>query len=241
MGLTANILKFQEEIIQDYGLRWDQIIMCELGAQYMRTINIPAKKYYIDEKKVLEHISIDWNGLYGALKIDLRFPIPISLLNKFHLVTDFGTIEHVDNQYQVFKNVHNMCNKKGIILHVLPSLNYLKKHCHYFYSESFFILLAKLCNYKILKIKTQNAYKPPLPKSKVIYAAFFKQENNRFITNEEFNEIEKFNFRNITKTRGDYLWNFLWKILRLRRYLLLAYRKRYLNKYFKNYKKEGKD
>ena len=70
-----------------------------------------------------------------------------------NLVSDFGTIEHVDNQYQVFKNVHDVCIRNGVIIHTLPTLNYWKDHCKYFYSKEFFVELARLCDYKILDLE----------------------------------------------------------------------------------------
>jgi len=215
MGLTNVIIDFQEEIIQKIGFQWQNIRICELGAMYMRTVDIPAKEYYIKEKKVLEHISIDWNGMYDSLPIDLCFPVPEELLNRFHLITDFGTIEHVDNQYQVFKNTHDICTKNGIMIHILPTLNYWKFHCRYFYTKEFFLKLAELCKYKTLDLKEGNCCDPPIFKRDLIYVAFLKLNNNKFTSEKEFNKLNIFDIKepdNTNKLRTENIVYILWKL-----------------------------
>ena len=149
MGLRANLLIFQEKIIKEARFQWEEIRICELGCQLIRDRNIPAKKFYLEEKNVLEHISLDLNGWYGSLKVDLCRSTPKQLLNRFNLITNYGTTEHVNNQYQVFKNIHDMCKVNGVIIHALPVLNHWVNHCRYYYSHIFFTELANLCNYKI--------------------------------------------------------------------------------------------
>ena len=222
---------FQEKIIQKIGFQWQNMRICELGAMCMRTVDIPAKKYYIEEKNVLEHISIDLNGMYGSLMIDLCLPVPMELLNRFHLVTDFGTIEHVNNQYQVFKNVHNMCSLNGVMVHTLPSQKYWKHHCKYFYSREFFIELAKLCNYKILALEVKSPYDPPHPKTKLVFVAFLKQTNNKFISGKNFDELEIFEFKDLNFVNY-YLERVLWHLWKLRYYVLI-YGKTRLKKVFR--------
>lgn len=221
MGLTTKVIAFQEKIIQQVGLQWENIRICELGAMCMRTVDVPAKKFYIEEKKVLEHISIDLNGMYGSLVINLCFPVPKELLNRFNLITDFGTIEHVNNQYQVFKNVHNMCSLNGIMIHTIPTLNYWKDHCLYFYSKEFFINLAKLCNYKILSLEMKSPYNPSLPKSELVFVALSKQNKNKFISRKKFNELEIMDFKNLNNSLNYYLEKILWKIWNLRHYIIV--------------------
>lgn len=229
MGLTKNIIDFQEKIIKEVGLQWEDIKICELGAMNTRTMNdIPTKRYYIEEKKVMEHISIDWNGMYGSLLLDLCLPVPEKLLDRFHLITDFGTIEHIDNQYQVFKNTHNMCIKNGIMLHTIPTLNYWKFHCRYFYSKDFFLKLAILCNYKVLYLEIKNCCDPPVFKRDLIYVAFLKQYDYEFISEKRFNELDIFDKKgagNINKFGMEEIMR------RLKRTVVF---KRFFRKIFKN-------
>lgn len=55
----------------------------------------------------IEHVSIDWNGRDGALKVDLREPLPTEppFDQPFDLVTNFGTSEHISCQEEVWRNM----------------------------------------------------------------------------------------------------------------------------------------
>ena len=204
MGLTVNTLIFQEKIIKGVGFQWEKIRICELGSQIIVNRKIPAKQFYIKEKNVLEHISLDLNGMYDSLKVDLGRPVPKQLLNRFNLITNYGTTEHVTNQYHVFKNINNMCKVNGVIIHAVPIPNHWINHSRYYYSQLFFSELANLCNYKILNIVIKNAYDPPRPKKNLIYVALIKQDNNNFILNKTFKQLKVFDSKNRSGTGTDY-------------------------------------
>lgn len=99
---------------------YSDIKMLELGNQIfqddtlIREESLPhsAKEYYMNMG--VEHTSIDLNGEDGALQIDLSKPIPEEYNNKFDIVTNFGTAEHVDNQFECWRNIHNSLKKKWI-------------------------------------------------------------------------------------------------------------------------------
>ena len=78
-------------------------------------VNIISKQYFT--ALGYTHTSIDLNGREDSLVIDLRYPITDSeydLLNKFDFTLDIGTVEHIDNQYMAFKNIHDMCKVDDI-------------------------------------------------------------------------------------------------------------------------------
>jgi len=93
---------------------------------------------------------IDPDGVHNAMKYDFNFDIQIEYKYKktFDVVTNFGTAEHIFNQYLVFKNIHNLCNKNGLMIHSLPIQGALE-HGLYNYQPNFFISLAKINNYHI--------------------------------------------------------------------------------------------
>jgi SAM-dependent methyltransferase len=136
----------------------------------------------------VEHISIDINGMDGALPIDLEKPVPFIFLNQFDVITNYGTMEHINNQYQAFKNVHNMCKKGGIIIHCSPLKGHWPGHCRYYYTERFMRGLAKACGYSIFDytILDKDDYKAPM---NLIAVTYIKKENNRFISKKEFDQI----------------------------------------------------
>ncbi|MFX1501567.1 MAG: hypothetical protein ACFFDH_11445 [Promethearchaeota archaeon] len=189
MGITSNTLDFEDEVIEKAGFEWNKIRMCELGSQLMVNGKISSKAYYILKKNVIEHVSLDLNGLYGSLIVDLCLPVHESFFNRFHLITNYGTTEHVNNQYQVFKNIHDMCKVKGVMIHVLPIPDNWPNHCRYYYPRNFFDELAKLCNYEIIKIVLKNAFKPPKPKKMLVFVAFYKQTNEEFISKMTFKTL----------------------------------------------------
>ncbi len=132
--------------------------MLELGAQGFRGrqkiysgVKI-ARKYF--NSIGINCISVDISGKYGSLKIDLREPIKKEFYNKFDIITNCGTTEHIspiEKQYQVFKNIHLCAKVDGIIIHFVPVGN--RKHSYLYYEKGFFEMIAKLNNYEIIEIE----------------------------------------------------------------------------------------
>ncbi|MEG3857504.1 tetratricopeptide repeat protein [Microcoleus sp. herbarium12] len=88
---------------------------------------------------------------------------------QFDLVTNHGSSEHCFNQYQCFKNIHNLCREGGVMIHGLPfhgSLN----HGFYNYQPSFFQWLVAANDYKLLSLAVVDvkSVKPVTPYSQSI-------------------------------------------------------------------------
>lgn len=96
---------------------------------------------------------IDADGLYDALVFDLNKNIQenYGFSGQFDLVTNHGTTEHCFNQFESWKNIHNLCALEGIMIHVLPAQGYVN-HGFYNYNPSFFYNLAAANNYKLIAI-----------------------------------------------------------------------------------------
>jgi hypothetical protein len=93
------------------------------------------------------------NGNGGALQLDLNTDIDIkSIGGPFDLVTNIGTLEHVDNFWMGFKNIHNLCKNAGIMLHVLPAIDNWPDHGYHYINEDFFRQLAWVCGYNVVDI-----------------------------------------------------------------------------------------
>ncbi len=130
------------------GITYSDIRMCELGDQFINRWHplTTGKQYYID-KGIKEHISIDWNGKNGALNRDLSRPVN-EWKGYFDMVTNHGTSEHVESQYDVFRNIHNFCRKGGAIIGHIPAIGYMTGHCKFYYSVDFFNELCERLEYK---------------------------------------------------------------------------------------------
>jgi hypothetical protein len=91
------------------------------------------------------HVSVDTNGLNGALKLDLRKPLE---LGTFDMITNIGTSEHVstdyDGQVECWRNIVNSAHIGSIFISVTPlrgSARWLN-HGRWYPEEGFFDELA---------------------------------------------------------------------------------------------------
>jgi len=184
MGIRKPIEEYEKHVLSSLGWAYRGLKWCELGNQ-RNYENRVAKEIY--ENYGVQHVSIDLNGKDGALPIDLGQPVPFIFINQFDVITNYGTIEHVNDQFQAFKNMHEMCKEGGIMINVFPLMGNWPKHCRYYYSEKFVNGLANATGYCIFKytILDESFYKAP---RNVIAMTYIKQKN-MFITKEEFNRI----------------------------------------------------
>ena len=120
--------------------------MYELGNK--KTDGQPYRIFY--EYINVEYMSIDINGMDGAIVLDLE--IPILNLKSRDMVANIGTAEHVMNQEQVFRNIHNLSHFR--MVHWVPKEKKRSKHGYWGYTEDFFKMLAELNNYQIEKLYT---------------------------------------------------------------------------------------
>lgn len=95
--------------------------------------------------------AIDINDTYGSLVMDLNQDIQASYgFNKtYDLVTNNGTGEHIFDQASVLRNMHNLTKSQGIMLHVMPMLNYIN-HGFYCFQPCLYYALARANGYELL-------------------------------------------------------------------------------------------
>ncbi len=101
--------------------------------------------------------SIDLNGAYESFKFDLNKDIctVYNFNSKYDLVINNGTGEHVFNQHSLFLNIHNLTKTNGIMLHVLPFIDWIN-HGFYNFNPIIFGDLAASNKYEIIKISLAN-------------------------------------------------------------------------------------
>lgn len=132
--------------------------MVELGDQTLRIgkTRFLAKEYF--ELLGIIHTSIDINGRNGACSVDLSVPITDEYwLGRFDILTNMGTLEHVSDQYECWRNMHNLVRIGGVFISAIPFSSTesddngnSRKHCDYFYKPPSVIKILKLNNYKIM-------------------------------------------------------------------------------------------
>src|SRR5262245_46216536 len=96
----------------------------------------------------IKYNCVDVDGRAGSLVLDLNFdPVPIDQKCKYGLVTNYGTSEHILNQYNVFKAMHDFATAGGVFIHAVPFTVQLE-HGFFNYQPNFFKALARHNSYE---------------------------------------------------------------------------------------------
>jgi hypothetical protein len=97
-----------------------------------------------------EYAAIDIDGSPGSIPLDLNFDdVPRKFRKHFKVVTNLGTTEHVANQLQAFKVIHDLAARGGVMIHNLPAQGFFN-HGFVNYNLKFFWMLARSNGYKLL-------------------------------------------------------------------------------------------
>ena len=217
MGMHFKDIKYFEEVLgwleyKKYIDGCNELRLCEIGDLWIRkdaheyTSNRLASEYFEGKGFEVEVIDLgigtdsisesEKRMNKSILRYDLSKPIYIDKLNRFNFVVDFGTAEHVENQYEFNKNIHNLCEKGGIIIRSNPSDKYSggapsKHHGLFHYTPIFYTKLASLCGYEIIDIREmaqRYGVKTPYRKN-FTYVTMVKKMDNEFLSTHEFNEV----------------------------------------------------
>src|SRR5262245_49155135 len=110
----------------------------------------PARLLY--EALGIRYGCVDVDGRVGSVVMDLNFdPVPDVHKGKYGLVTNHGTSEHILNQYNVFKAMHEFARPGGVFVHAVPFTVHLE-HGFFNYQPNFFEALARYNSYETLGI-----------------------------------------------------------------------------------------
>lgn len=110
--------------------------MLELGNKKNKT---GVYKDWFKENGI-EHVSVDVNGLDGAVPLDLSQPHSLKDLgveNPFSMVTNFGCTEHIGEQRWVWDNIVQWLCIGGVIVSTTPLPGHWEWHGHMYLKESF--------------------------------------------------------------------------------------------------------
>ena len=166
--------------------------LCELGDQWLFVDGIPHHTFARDVFKdvVSRYESIDYEDRDSvSLVLDLSKDINSQEnydKSKYDVVTDFGTMEHVVDYYQGFKNAYNLCKTGGVIITANPKINNWPGHGFHTFSVSFFEELAKLTEMEILFIEEYPACGNYTDGWEV--CTELRKTKEEFPTREEFNQ-----------------------------------------------------
>jgi hypothetical protein len=97
-----------------------------------------------------KYAAIDIDGSPGGIPIDLNYDsLPAEVSGQYDLVTNFGTTEHVTNQLNAFKIIHDLTAHHGIMIHSVPAQGMLN-HGLINYNFRFFWRLARSNGYRFI-------------------------------------------------------------------------------------------
>jgi hypothetical protein len=95
-----------------------------------------------------DYTAIDIDGSPRSIPLDLNYDsVPKWAKRKFDVTTNLGTTEHVANQLNAFKIVHDLTAHNGIMIHSLPAQGFVN-HGLVNYNPKFFWMLARSNDYK---------------------------------------------------------------------------------------------
>lgn len=128
--------------------------------------NYTSKDFY-EYLGVKKYTSIDFNSEQDSLMFDLNRNLhaDYNYDEVFDLVTNFGTSEHCFNQFEVFRNIHQLCDRGGYMLHTLPAQGW-GRHCLFRYDINFYEDLAAANDYQVLFLEPFLRLKPYMGKDK---------------------------------------------------------------------------
>lgn len=106
-----------------------------------------AKLFYEAMLDYREIVAIDFHGTPAAKPLDLN--LPVDLGQRFDMVIDDGTAEHVFNVFQFFKTCHDVTRPGGLMLHNNPFRGWLE-HGFYNFNPTFYWDLAAANRYDVL-------------------------------------------------------------------------------------------
>lgn len=101
------------------------------------------------------HISVDWDGRFGAIKRDLRTPL-WDEFGQFDMVCNIGCSEHVSDQHGVWENIHMLTKVGGVYVGQCPYHDGKSWwwHGEYYPTEGFYTEFASLNGWRIERMGT---------------------------------------------------------------------------------------
>jgi hypothetical protein len=113
----------------------------------------------------LNYTAVEFDGHRDSIALDLnRDKVPRRMRGKFDLVVNWGTTEHVANQDNAFRVIHDLCTENGIMMHFVPAGG-MMNHGLINYNTKFFWHLCRENGYEALMLKTIATGINPVPQN----------------------------------------------------------------------------
>jgi hypothetical protein len=101
-----------------------------------------------------DYTTIDLDGSPEAVPIDLNKGLaPSKMRGAIDLIVNTGTTEHITNQENAFRVIHDFARPGAIMYHEVPGGGHSLNHGFFSYTPKFFLWLADTNNYEIIMFK----------------------------------------------------------------------------------------
>ncbi len=111
----------------------------------------------------LDYAAIDVDTREGVTYLDLnRDDVPFDLYRAFDLVINAGTTEHVSNQGNAFRIIHDLARTGGVMYHEVPAGGTIE-HGFIAYQPVFFMRMAQQNEYEWLRFNLSAMQPAPVP------------------------------------------------------------------------------
>lgn len=151
-----------------------------------------AKEFYHQWFAPERLVAVDINGSRSALRNDLNQPFDLG--DRFDVVINHGTAEHVFNIAQVFQTMHDHCEVNGWMIHDAPFLGWID-HGFYCLQPTLFYDVAlancyeislmaihELKSKAILRLESRDhVARIELPMNSMLFVAFRKRVQQPFV------------------------------------------------------------
>ncbi len=151
--------------------------MLELGNKKKTSGDIVFTYKQVFQGLGFRHVSVDTNGLDGALNKDLRKPLN---LGAFDMVTNIGTSEHVsednwDGQVECWRNIMGAMHVGSVLVAITPRPGFWLNHGTWYPKQEFYRELALLNG-----CEAERVYENDTPKTALVFARLRRIEDVPF-------------------------------------------------------------
>jgi SAM-dependent methyltransferase len=181
----------------------------------------PSRLFW--ESLGFKYAALDFNGERDSIAVDLnRNSAPWRIKGTFDLAVNTGTTEHVANQENAFRMIHDLVRPGGIMMHDVPAQG-MMTHGFFNYNPKFFWHLCRENGYEVLFLKVVSHSFNDVPANVLasnltfsdcqhvsieaipdfmIRAAFRKKNGRRFVTPLDLPQPTKTNPAGLQRESG---------------------------------------
>lgn len=155
-----------DAITRVHGSNWNGLKIAEIGDEDSTYDSSHFTKGTINT--IIQPIGADGNPLMRRLinpYIGKNFEVSedfADMANTYDVITNIGTVEHFNNQYEAWQIMHEITKVNGVMIHIMPDAEecqlYLRwyGHCHNYFSTEFFENLVTKLGYEIISNELLN-------------------------------------------------------------------------------------